>query len=118
MPLLWPSTRSARSAVAVVKSTVWPASTTARPRAIARWVLPTPGGTVTYCAVSALRRHPLCLAPPCRRAPDRQEHPASARRSARLAVSAARWHVDLPPGMDDLARAVRALGARRRPLRL
>src|SRR2546427_5319850 len=24
MPLLWPSTRSARSAVAVVKSTVWP----------------------------------------------------------------------------------------------
>src|SRR6059058_3696808 len=34
MPLLWPSTRSARSAVAVVKSTVWPASTTARPRAI------------------------------------------------------------------------------------
>src|SRR6266699_2875759 len=43
MPLLWPSTRSARSAVAVVKSTVWPASTTARPRAIARCVLPTPG---------------------------------------------------------------------------
>ena len=26
--------------------------------------------------------------------------------------------MDLPPGMDDLARAVRALGARRRPLRL
>src|SRR6266700_2434977 len=39
MPLLWPSTRSARSAVAVVKNTVWPASTTARPRAIARCVL-------------------------------------------------------------------------------
>ncbi len=28
----------------MVKSTVWPASTTARPRAIARCVLPTPGG--------------------------------------------------------------------------
>jgi hypothetical protein len=89
-----------------------------RPSATARWVFATPGGADTYCAVSAFRRHPLSLAPPRRPAPDRQEHPAAAQRAARLAVSAARWHVDVPARMDDLARALRAPGARRRPLRL
>ena len=43
----WPSVSAlasaARSAVALVKRTEWPASTTARPSAIARCVLPTPG---------------------------------------------------------------------------
>ena len=33
--------------MALVKSTEWPASTAARPSAMARWVLPTPGGPKT-----------------------------------------------------------------------
>src|SRR5438093_9083023 len=74
---------------------------TATPMACAKWLLPVPGGAVTYCAVSAFRRHPLFLASPRRPTPDRQEHSAGARRSARLAVSAARWHVDLPARVDD-----------------
>src|SRR3989442_1280338 len=101
MPLLWRSTRSARSAVAVVKSPVWPASTTARPRAIARCVLPTPGGTV-----SVLRHRSLSLAPARRPDADRQAPVAAGRRRRRLRMPLAGWHVDSASGMDDIARAV------------
>src|SRR2546426_2114534 len=109
MPLLWPSTRSARSAVAVVKSPVWPASTTARPRAIARCVLPTPGGTV-----SVLRHRSLSLAPARRPDADRQAPVAAGRRRRRLRMPLAGWHVDIASRMDDVPRAMRParVGAR------
>ena len=39
----------------------------------ARNVLPTPGGTATYCAISALRRHSLSVAPAVRPVAHREE---------------------------------------------
>src|SRR3989454_7170597 len=82
--------------------------------AIARCVLPVPGGTVTYCAVSALRHRSLSLAPARRPEADRQAAASPPRRESQLRVSAPRWHVDVAFRMDDVPRAMRParVGAR------
>src|SRR5262245_23458901 len=73
-----------------------------RPRPTARGVLPTPGGTVTYCAVSAIDHRSLSLAPARRPDADGHELAAHGRRAPRIPLPARRRDVELPARVDDL----------------
>src|SRR5215470_14367311 len=88
---------------------------TARPMAWARWLLPVPGGTATYCEVSARDRRPLPLASAVRTVADREGGSTHAGGRAVPRLPLARRDVDADSGMDDVNRAVREHRACRRP---
>src|SRR6266542_3935373 len=85
-----------------------------RPSPTARCDLPTPGGTVTCCAVSTLCHCPLPLASARRPNADRHELPADGGRRPRVSLSARRWDVEFPARVDGVARTrLRAIRPRR-----
>lgn len=66
-------------------------------------LLPTPGGTATYCEVSALRRHSLSVAQALEPTVDREEPEAHTARGGVSRLPPARWVVRAAAAMDDLS---------------